>query len=324
MVSVIIPCFNCEALVAEAIDSALAQTYPNIEVIVVDDGSSDGSLDVIKSFGDRIRWETGPNRGACAARNRGIEMANGEFVQFLDADDLLHPDKIAKQLPLAQSAEDLLVFCDLEDRIGTSPLPHLRRPDAPDEAIAFVLRGPLPTPAPLHRRWWLIEAGGFDETLPCSQERDLHLRLALRGLHFRRVPELLGTVRRRKGSLSSDSARVLDQHEMIFLRAWRELVGRGSANRDVSRLFAAAFVKDARAYVRLGRIESARRYAQIARELDPECGLSAFGGVYRVLAQTVGPVAAEQVLQRVPRLRPRLRQLAHVLGITPQVLNDRQ
>ena len=78
LVSIIIPCYNAEKYVGEAIESALAQTYPNKEVIVIDDGSTDGSLQVIKSFGHRIRWETGPNRGGSAARNRGIELARGE------------------------------------------------------------------------------------------------------------------------------------------------------------------------------------------------------------------------------------------------------
>ena len=69
------------------------KTYPAVEVVVIDDGSTDNSLDVIKSFGDRIIWENGPNRGACVARNRGLALAGGEYVQFLDADDILFPEK---------------------------------------------------------------------------------------------------------------------------------------------------------------------------------------------------------------------------------------
>lgn len=97
-VSIIIPCYNAKKHVAEAIQSALDQTHPNCEVIVIDDGSTDGSLDVIKSFGDRIRWETGANRGGCAARNRGLELSKGEWIQFLDADDFISLDKIQKQV----------------------------------------------------------------------------------------------------------------------------------------------------------------------------------------------------------------------------------
>ena len=97
LVSVLIPCHNNEAFVGEAIESALGQTYPNIEVIVVDDGSTDKSLNVIKSYGDRIKWKSGPNRGACAARNTSFFQSQGEFIQFLDADDLIAADKIGPE-----------------------------------------------------------------------------------------------------------------------------------------------------------------------------------------------------------------------------------
>ena len=85
-ISVVIPCFNGASLVGTAIDSVLAQ-HPDCDVIVVDDGSTDNSLSVLKSYGDRIRWETGPHRGACYARNRGSLPFKGDYVFFLDSDD---------------------------------------------------------------------------------------------------------------------------------------------------------------------------------------------------------------------------------------------
>lgn len=104
-VTVVIPCHNAERWVARAIQSALDQEGVTVEVIVVDDGSTDASLDVIKSFGDRISWQTGPNRGACAARNRGLELATAPFVMFLDADDYLEPHHL--KTTLAAFGEDL-------------------------------------------------------------------------------------------------------------------------------------------------------------------------------------------------------------------------
>jgi glycosyltransferase involved in cell wall biosynthesis len=104
-VSIIIPCYNKRAYVAAALESALAQTQP-CEVIVVDDGSTDGSLDEIKRFDERIRWVTGPNRGGCAARNTGVKMSSGKYLQFLDADDILPPDKIACQIAALQDAPE--------------------------------------------------------------------------------------------------------------------------------------------------------------------------------------------------------------------------
>jgi glycosyltransferase involved in cell wall biosynthesis len=89
LVSILIPCFNAERWIGHAIDSALEQTYSPTEVIVVDDGSTDSSLGIIEGFGRRIRWETGPNRGANAARNRLLSLASGPWLQYLDADDYL-------------------------------------------------------------------------------------------------------------------------------------------------------------------------------------------------------------------------------------------
>ncbi|MEJ1973802.1 MAG: glycosyltransferase family A protein [Lacunisphaera sp.] len=82
LVSIIIPCYNAETWVAEAIESALAQTWPNKEVIVIDDGSTDKSLEVIKRYDGCIRWVAGLNRGACAARNRGIELGDGRAAEI--------------------------------------------------------------------------------------------------------------------------------------------------------------------------------------------------------------------------------------------------
>ena len=98
LVSILIPCYNAERWVARAIESALGQTWPNKEVIVVDDGSTDDSLKVIRSFDGQIRWETGANRGGNAARNRLLELARGDWVQYLDADDYLRSTKLERQL----------------------------------------------------------------------------------------------------------------------------------------------------------------------------------------------------------------------------------
>lgn len=99
LVSVLIPCFNAAATIRQTLESALAQTWPNVEIILVDDGSSDGTAEIAKAMEcERLRVVLQENQGACAARNRGMELAKGEFVQFLDADDLLSPTKIADQV----------------------------------------------------------------------------------------------------------------------------------------------------------------------------------------------------------------------------------
>src|SRR2546421_11836378 len=112
LASIIIPCYNAERWVAEAIRSALDQTYAPIEVIVIDDGSTDKSLEVIKSFGNMIRWESGPNRGGSHARNRGFESSSGKYIQFLDADDYLLSQKIETQVAFLEKTGADVVYGD--------------------------------------------------------------------------------------------------------------------------------------------------------------------------------------------------------------------
>jgi glycosyltransferase involved in cell wall biosynthesis len=98
LISTIIPVYNGERYLAEAIESVLAQTYRNIEIIVVDDGSTDGSAEVAKYYGSPVQYYIQTNSGAGAARNRGIGLAQGNFLAFLDADDLWMPDKLELQM----------------------------------------------------------------------------------------------------------------------------------------------------------------------------------------------------------------------------------
>ncbi|HEY9644827.1 MAG TPA: glycosyltransferase family A protein [Chroococcidiopsis sp.] len=110
-VSVIIPVYNREAYVGDAIRSVLGQTVPPAEVIVVDDGSSDRSAEIIQSFGPPVRYVAQANSGAAVARNRGVDLATGELLAFLDSDDRWQPDKLERQLAALQAQPELaMVF----------------------------------------------------------------------------------------------------------------------------------------------------------------------------------------------------------------------
>jgi glycosyltransferase involved in cell wall biosynthesis len=98
LISCIVPVFNGERYLGEALDSILAQTYRPLEVVVVDDGSAEGAAAVVARYRDQIRPLFQPNAGQAAARNLGLSVARGEFVAFLDADDLWHPEKLARQM----------------------------------------------------------------------------------------------------------------------------------------------------------------------------------------------------------------------------------
>ena len=98
LVSIIIPTYNCARYLPEAVNSALGQTCNSLEVIIIDDGSADETQEVLKPYSDRILYLYQANKGVSAARNRGIAMAQGEFIAFLDADDVWLPEKLEKQL----------------------------------------------------------------------------------------------------------------------------------------------------------------------------------------------------------------------------------
>lgn len=111
LVSILIPCYNAEEWIEQAIDSALHQTYNNIEVIVIDDGSTDNSLEMIKSFDGQIFWSTSSNHGGNFTRNCLLELSKGEWLQYLDSDDYLFSDKIARQVEfLTQNPEIDIVY----------------------------------------------------------------------------------------------------------------------------------------------------------------------------------------------------------------------
>ena len=188
-VSILIPCYNAERWIAQCIESALAQTWPDKEVIVIDDGSTDGSLPIIDSFGGRILFETGPNRGGNVARNRLLELARGEWLQYLDADDYLLPDKIEKQMQfMAAHPEVDVVFSrfiqetheaeEVRQAVGLMPEPL-------DDPWSLLVRWDLPqTGALLWRKQALVDAGGWRAGQPCCQEHELYLRMLIAGKHF--------------------------------------------------------------------------------------------------------------------------------------------
>ncbi len=118
-VSVVIPTYNYGRFIAEAIGGALGQTLEPIEIIVVDDGSTDDTEKVVREFGDRVRYIRQENAGVCAARNRGVAESSGEYIAFLDADDIWLPEKLEKQI--AKFAEDRdigLVHCGMREFDG--------------------------------------------------------------------------------------------------------------------------------------------------------------------------------------------------------------
>ncbi len=195
-VSVVIPCYNAEAFAAEAVESALAQKGGVLEVIAVDDGSGDGTLEVLRHYENTagIRVITGPNAGGSAARNRGLRAAGGDYIQFLDADDVILPVKVQHQLRLAKKGgADLVVGDRLNQNYDGSE--EVVRACRQDPWIGLVTSRLGITSSNLWRRGAVQEAGGFDESAKSSQEYDLMFRMMQRGCRVQLDDQVL-TIRR--------------------------------------------------------------------------------------------------------------------------------
>lgn len=183
LISVIIPAYNAEKTIQETIESVLNQTHSNLEIIIINDGSQDSTLDIINSIQDaRIKVFSYPNSGLAASRNRGFHHSVGDYVSFIDADDLWTADKLEAQLKALQTNSKAAVaysWTDLIDESGQF-LRSGNHTTANGNVYAqlllscFVVSGSNP----LIRRQAFIEVGGFDESLAASQDFDLYLRLA--------------------------------------------------------------------------------------------------------------------------------------------------
>lgn len=193
LVSIIIPTFNRAGVVTRAIDSVLGQTYRPVEVLVVDDGSTDGTPEVLKSYGDAIVTIVQDNAGPAAARNRGIRESKGDFIAFLDSDDVWLPTKLQRQVDLLQRAGRDVPCCLCNTLIQRPNQPEqsafqiawlkLREPQGLwlNPAVVLATRFVLFCQAVLIRREFLEDCRGFDEGLWVMEDHDLALRLAVRG-----------------------------------------------------------------------------------------------------------------------------------------------
>ena len=188
LISVVIPVYNGEKTIAETIESVLNQSFSNFEIVVINDGSQDSTLDVIASIQDpRLKIFSHPNAGLSASRNRGISQSSGEFIAFLDADDLWTPDKLEAQLTALQENPNAAVaysWTDFIDETGQFLADGSHRTANGDVYADLLLFNVLQNGSnPLIRMQALINIGNFDESLPSAEDWDMYLRLAAR-YHF--------------------------------------------------------------------------------------------------------------------------------------------
>ena len=304
LVSIVIPCHNAERWVADAIQSALAQTYPAIEVVVVDDGSTDGSREIIQPFGERIKPEFIDHHGAAHARNRGVEMASGEFIQFLDADDILFPHCVTTKIRAALNENADVVysggfFFDLEANAGIYESHAPTEDDLPG-LVAHIIRGSLVTTILLLRRDRLVELGGFNEELTNGQEHELLLRLAITESRFAYIPKALSCNRTKHSfdSITSVTQHHPDRLEELFCRFEARLKNTKLWLPSVRAALGWRFHMVGIGYLHSGDSRRAVRMFEKAKRIEPKY-IAELPFSRRLLVPVLGGYTAENFLKKL-------------------------
>lgn len=261
-VTVLVPVFNRPRYVKEALESVLPQECEGgFEVLVVDDGSTDETPDVVRAFGDPVRVIRQDNAGPAVARNRGLREARGEFVALLDSDDVWLPGKLAAQVELLSARpEAVFLHSDVEEFFEDDPERRWKnRPLVLDGQVhrELLRRNHVHTMTVVLRREAVLAVGGFDAEYPPCEDWDLWLRLTENApVVGDPVPRV--RVRIHEGGISSDPIVVYTQAARLLAAAAERLAAAGHADADFARRQAARWnVKLGRRLARAGRGDEA-------------------------------------------------------------------
>ena len=224
-VSVIIPCYNAEKTIRETIESVLAQTYQDFEIIVVDDGSTDGSQGIIQSFEDKVRYIYQENKGQASARNTAIRASDGTYLAFLDADDLWMPDKLEKQITIMQQEDIHWCYCDCDyflDESGKTigVYSRLVHPPKTGWVVESLLMGNfIASPTPIVSRSIFEKAGYFNECkdVKFGEDWDEWIRIAFKSeICYVNEPLTKYRIHNTNYTRNSDLQQVYQSHEFII------------------------------------------------------------------------------------------------------------
>jgi glycosyltransferase involved in cell wall biosynthesis len=319
-VSVIVPCHDSERTLAATIDSVLAQDAPAWELVVVDDGSTDGTAAIIdryrEALGDRLVTAWGPNRGVSAARNRGTALARGRYLQYLDADDLLRPGALQAKFAALETSGDAIACTDWQELVEATPgrfvpgrLHEGRWEGVGTVAEIAVFADFWAPPAALLYRRDIVDriAGGFSATLPLTQDGRFLFDAVRLGARLRHVA-MVGADYRVDLARRSLSRR----DRAAFMRDWAryafevEAIWRADGGLDDARKLALLrrYGQTTRGLFEGDRREFRRIY-QHMRSLDPAF-IPAMRPALRIAARLIGYPRAEALALAARRLRRRL------------------
>ena len=247
-VSVIVPCFNREAYIGEAVKSILAQNLGDLEILVVDDGSTDASTDVVDSFDDpRVRLVRNErNLGIPATRNRGLDLARGDYIATLDSDELAEPGRLERQVAFLDARADIALVGSWAREVteaGAATGKIKRRPTDPDEIDLWLLFRCAVLQYTMTGRAEVLRDYRYNEDLEVCEDHDLLLRLSADGHRLANLPEALVSHRVHDSQVTREKAlRLIARKHAIVGRRLEEL---GVAHRpeDLERHFDLAHLR---------------------------------------------------------------------------------
>jgi len=284
-VSVVMPTFNRARFIPSAVASALAQTYADLELIIVDDGSTDDTARVLEPFFEdgRVRYFYQSNQGQSVARNYALAQSSGEFIAFLDSDDLWCPDKLEKQLRAFDANPGVdIVHGDevlINEQGEVISRKNMRRYSGRITRQLLADNSVSITTALVKRRCF-EEMGGFDTLVGVADDYDLWLRFSAR-YRFHYEPGIVASYRVMEAQISSDKRRRLAANEMIirnFLKQYADELPRKDRRWGVSRFYC----RSARYFASVGEREKAVRALFLAFRNSPMDSV-VWRAVFRVL-----------------------------------------
>lgn len=305
LVSIITPTYNARSYVKEAIDSALAQTHRNIEIIVVDDGSTDNTKEIVVPYVEKkqIKYIYQKNGGISAARNAGIKKAKGEYIALLDADDVFLPEKIKKQVTHLESNPSCDVsYCDLHHFWDDKPDDLMKlnyKYYSGREVFQNTLRRSFIAPVTvLFRKKVFEKYGYFDEAIrKYAEDFEFWLRLTYRGAHICFLPETLAKLRlRREGNVQAFTT----QPEMklaalkVVENLWKEMGAKDRLCYNMKFYLMIYRLKTAFAHAMSGKKTEASRFFSKAFQDYPLGNFVAvlFGGIFFLIPSVIIKSAA--------------------------------
>lgn len=322
-ISVIIPCYNHARYLGEAIQSACAQTYHDVEIIVVDDGSTDHTAQVAAAFGESVRYIYQANAGLSAARNAGIRASVGEYIALLDADDLWHPEFLQTLAVILDRDPSLgEVYCGsrFTNECGEL-LPQVITRTVPANGLYGALTGGefFPPCAVLARKNVFQRVGCFDETLSASEDWDMWLRVSAQ-FPFAGISNVLALYRMHGNNMSRDLKRMLDS-QLQVARKHFDLENDDPATWSSAqrRAFAGVYFWQAIAHYQRNEPARGAEYAGRAIAINPDIVYSldtfyalSFADQPPCYVGDLGRVSLDQVAQRLQMIldatrRPGLR-----------------